>query len=155
MKTGVEWQVCNLELSKRLRELGVKQESEFQWADLILMSVKAGDKKSAPVKRPYWHIIHFPNYPKTGNEPNEWYELSGKEMIAAFTVAELGEMLPESRFPTGEWIEQWKYQNTFGVELKRYADMGAAIQTLWSVNAHTEADARAKMFCYLLGNKLI
>lgn len=32
MKQGMEWQVSNLELSKKLRDLGVPQESLFLWA---------------------------------------------------------------------------------------------------------------------------
>ena len=30
-REGIEWQVSNLELSKKLKELGVKQESLFYW----------------------------------------------------------------------------------------------------------------------------
>lgn len=68
----LEQQVTNLELSKKLKELGVKQESYF-----------------------YWRKLDNP-YP----DQSEWYidTKKGKlalikEIYSAFTVAELGEML--------------------------------------------------------------
>jgi len=68
-----EYQVCNLELSKRLKELGVKQESLWYWD----------------------HIIDKDDFDKGE------YNLSFKEchhgdtddLICAFTVAELGSLL--------------------------------------------------------------
>lgn len=71
----LEDQVVSLELSKKLKELGVKQESIFSWLQ----------------------------YPHTrAGEPNEW-ELSYTKLpvdnplwVSAFTVAELGEMLKQA-----------------------------------------------------------
>ena len=62
----VEHQVCSHELAKRLAELGVRQESVFWWVDGKL-TYTGGRASHAP--------------------------LHGG--IAAFTVAELGEMLPD------------------------------------------------------------
>lgn len=70
----------------------------------------------------------------------------GVEVYSAFTVAELGEMLPEMYIHTdkkdnGYW--NIRYQNPNG-GMSDYIIGGA-----------TEADARAKMLIYLLENKLI
>src|SRR5437868_5642219 len=75
----LEDQVTNLELSKRLKELGVKQESLFWWEFYI-----SGD----------------PELKRAGEqeciegESEPWYP--SKDCISAFTVAELGEMLPKN-----------------------------------------------------------
>lgn len=119
----LEQQVTSLELSKRLRELGVKQESYFTWIDL---GMQRGCELS---------IGGF-----------------DKDDVSAFTVAELGEMLPSSimREQTVYGLacckhdEEWEilYDNT-------------AIGILKIEMADTEAEARGKMLVYLLENKLI
>ena len=62
----LEHQVCSHELAKRLAELGVRQESVFWWVDGKLTY--------------------------TGGRASHAPQQGG---IAAFTVAELGEMLPD------------------------------------------------------------
>ena len=69
----LENQVCSLELAKKLKELGVKQEGLFKWHSKL-------DGKG---NRVYTEIVYLPI----------------KQMeqdYSAFTVAELGEMLPNS-----------------------------------------------------------
>lgn len=71
----LEDQVCSLELAKRLKELGVKQESAFFWTL---------DKRTKKIW--LWQAAEE----LQRMEPERW------EIIAsAFTVAELGEMLPQ------------------------------------------------------------
>ena len=65
----LEQQVCSLELAKKLKELGVKQESLWWWKPFL-------NAKSEEVK---WIIS---NNTSSFGKP-----------ISAFTVAELGEML--------------------------------------------------------------
>lgn len=60
-------QVCSIDLSKRLKELGVKQESYFYWA----ANGNNGDQ---------WEVHHF----------NQSYSSD----YSAFSAAELGELLP-------------------------------------------------------------
>lgn len=67
----LENQVCSLELSKRLKELGVKQKSYFIWANNNLI-------------------------PRISMMELDKHELFETHICAAFTVAELGEMLPAS-----------------------------------------------------------
>lgn len=108
----LENQVCQLDLAKRLKELGVKQESYWKWDE-------------------FGHLLDI------------YYEEKnpGVPFVSAFTVAELGEMLPKD-------IDTYK------------TDKG----TFWChdpitegmfFEEKTEADARAKMLIYLLENKVI
>jgi hypothetical protein len=119
----LENQVVSLDLAKRLKELGVKQESLFAW-DMAAKEPK----------------LQFAN----GN-------LSNTE-ISAFTVAELGELL---KLQLGNMPIHWN--DNFGQwyfwpteELKEKLPY----PTL-PISANTEADARGKMLCYLLENKII
>lgn len=83
----LESQVVSLDIAKKLKELGVKQESCFAWVDHTI----DGTSESLMLL-----FIGGKNY---------------KKMFSAFTVAELGEMLQEeeSELPTylsstGEWV---------------------------------------------------
>ncbi len=111
----LEDQVTNLELSKKLKELGVKQESLFVWYGL-----------------PFW-------IPVLDTFKNK----DGLELYSAFTVAELGEMLPHHVTSTKSinnyWYSDWQFNN--GTEHVEESDK--------------EADVRAKMLIYLIENKLI
>ena len=132
----LEKQVTSLDLSKRLKELGVKQESLFWWAE-------------------YRHGHLHPDW--KWQVTDSLYEGDYdhyRNAVSAFTVAELGEMLPASRALSGNrWFEYWKYDDAWGIQLQ--TQVRDAMQTLWSVLEPTEADARAKMLIYLLENKLI
>lgn len=132
----LENQVVSLELAKKLKELGVKQESLYFWFDL---------KEEL--------------YPRCC----KGWVYKKEHMISAFTVAELGEMLPfaivqdgtiykpECYIPEGYTDgDGTKISNKFGVTYVNHY-MG---QTLMYCEANTEADARAKMLCYLLENKM-
>ncbi len=123
-KVKLEDQVCSLGLAKRLKELGVKQESIFSW-------YRKGFYISQDVKyearEPYVTFAQG-----EGEFPFE-------RLAAAFTVAELGEMLPErtdSKNIGGQWEVYW-----YGEKESRYAT--------------TEADARAKMLIDLIEKGLV
>jgi hypothetical protein len=73
-------QVCSLELAKRLKELGVQQESVFAWLVESDGSGTLTTKDDRPQRSFY--------------RADEW--------CSAFTVAELGELLPESIELNGE-----------------------------------------------------
>lgn len=120
-------QVCSLELAKKLKELGVKQESFFVWSQV--------HEGFAITRR------------------------SLEEEIAAFTVAELGEMLPVRIDAKGKKDARQRlayyldYQaGGFSVCYSHHLDIR---QVLAEVSSDTEADARAKCLIYLLENKLI
>lgn len=130
-------QVCTLELAQKLKELGVGQQSTFYWCK---------PEDSPEMTYPNW-ILNFGKITSL-NRSLPW------QYLAAFTVAELGEMLPDE-FDADEvtcFI-------TITRGLRRYWSVGYRPNgNPWVRYAHdgdTEADARAKMLIYLLENKLI
>ena len=127
-----EDQVVNLELSKRLKELGVKQESVFHWVE--------GEMGGMSVSQ----IGVF-----------GWTEKSAR--CSAFTVAELGEMLPVGIKPQGTVsslrIETFGEPKKWRIQYMRFDDVGAWVNDREPLNPCTdekEADARAKMLIHLI-----
>ena len=91
-------QVVNLELSKRLKELGVKQESLFQWIEEFDNEFKI-----------YPSSPHFPHPDWRHINTIDYYSYS------AFTASELLEMLP-SEIKNGE-------RTPFGLVVEKYCDI--------------------------------
>lgn len=131
----IEEQVTNLELSKKLKELGVEQrpskgEVYFTWG-------WGGLKPEYRVNVWYaetdenWFILYG------GEESShDWYR--------AFTVAELGEMLPVNTVKN-YWIKE-------AVDGSRYYELVTDYEKFTDEN---EANARAECLIYLIENKLI
>tara|TARA_R110000851_G_scaffold202598_1_gene354359 strand:+ start:182 stop:670 length:489 start_codon:yes stop_codon:yes gene_type:complete len=158
----LESQVCSLELAQKLKELGVKQESLWEWY------IK-GDESFV-----------------TGGDASIHFEIEGFTCsCSAYTVAELGEGLPQvvvfpdpvdvpenentqrlRESPEGRiLLEEMSYKgllstgkpNGWFVYYKGYDILGSPIMigAKQIGKSETEADARAKMRIYLLENKLI
>jgi hypothetical protein len=132
-------QVCSLELAKRLAELGVKQESYFYW-------VNWSSERHA---RSGWHIEEGAH--------------RDCESIAAFTVAELGKMLPHSVNVGKQSISYWDIKEKFWhndgrriyeMYFDSYLGVPESPQQR-SFRETTEADARARMMVFLLENKFV
>lgn len=138
----LENQVVSLELAKKLKELGVEQESLFYWKEF--RAFRDGEE------------IEPNYYLKTKEEVFD----SGHNYFSAFTVAELGEMLPsEINFPfkNGKRRSRNSSLKSYfgnGLNWKNVIYTKAGEAGAW-VNGNTEADARAKMFIYLIENKKI
>lgn len=131
--TPLTQQVTSLEWSKTLKALGLKQESVCGWRFQNPFS-------SAP---PIWLVRHC-------SASEEWI---GDESYAAYTVAELGEILPDGFYSLKD--------SGGGVLPKLWAAYSFA-DTLKDEHAtshielaDTEANARAAMLEYLIKNKLI
>jgi hypothetical protein len=133
----LEQQVCSLDLAKRLKELGCKQdEREYYW----LRAVE--DRKEHFILKYNLFAVREPG------------------RVAAFTVAELGEMLPPCIEPeegTDSWLDIRKLENevTDGGWRVSYVDAGNEDDEDPDMTAATFAEAMAKMLVYLLENKLI
>jgi hypothetical protein len=127
-------QVCSLELSKRLKELGVKQESHFIWSEI-----------SSP--ETLWCVNAYEN--KYSYDTAPWY--------AAFTVAELHMLLPAG-------ITFLRGRDGFSCQMglfRQYSQISGSqepekwLKARGSFNYRSEADAAARMLIYLVENKLI
>ena len=137
-------QVCSLELAKRLKELGVKQDSLFYyraWENPL-----AGIFKESDVNEERWRIYFY----------EDKYSKSRDWEISSFTVAELGEMLPDllSSLTASGSDKQFIYQKNNGIHGIGYWE-GGNKQVFPIFSSSKEADARAQMLIYLLENGLI
>lgn len=129
----LEDQVCSLELSKRLKELGVKQESIFVW--------EYYDDQC--------HGVKFIPYAVVPDNYNKF------QLFSAFTVGELGEILNsfENNLKNYELDFYTTYDN-YNIVLKpnRVLDIECVC---FYVKDILEANARAKMLVYLIESDLM
>jgi len=102
---NLENQVCSLELSKRLKELGIKQESLFYWIEDYELYSDEPQLLYAPTEQ-------FSN----GNGELDWPRNNPENCHSAFTVAELGELLPSHRFVSMRYQNKngWRCKDRFG-----------------------------------------
>lgn len=121
----LESQVVSLELAKKMKELGAPQESYFYWKT-------DEDSKS--------YIV---------NHNSRYMHSKGVIEANAYTVAELGEMLPESIYRE-KTASNRSFSSVKTSENKWYVEYYDL-----SFTEDTEADARAKMWIYLKENNLI
>lgn len=110
----LEQQVCSLDLAKRLKELGVKQESYFWWC----------------------------RYKENGWALSSEIGTESLEEVAAFTVAELGEMLGANVFSSKSVSGSWLVELLGGGKGRSFYEK-------------TEANARAKMLIQLIEQGLL
>jgi len=117
-------QIVSLKLSKPLKELGVKQESLFYWVNGELISNENFQNMDLLERILFSQEVH--------------------EYYSAFTVSELGGMLPD-------WTETVKRMKDDWVCIIRHKHNDINDYSF----GETEANARAKMLIYLLENKLM
>lgn len=103
----LEQTVCTYEQAKRLFELGINQSLLFVWCDTLLGTEEDSEKR-VPKTILFYSAVVEGEIVAASAMPDVWdredYEI--KEMYPAFTVAELGVMLPPSstfKTPDGEW----------------------------------------------------
>jgi hypothetical protein len=135
----LEKQVCNQILAKKLKELGVKQESLFYWDSHATEKIQKG------------------------------YGITSDGEFSAFTSSELGEMLPNSvgKYSISSYSmtreEQKKGGHLGWIDGEPVKGRGYCVYLSGgllygrdrSYVADTEADARAKMLIYLIENNLV
>lgn len=137
----IEDQVCSLELSKKLKTLGVKQESAFYWMPHYRWSF-GGKLTEKDILN--WSV-QYADYCE--EEP---------KLISAFTVAELGEMLPsgfywkERKAQLGLEISTYGKPKKYRVQYRHLTSNDCSKD--FPLNAHSEnswADSLAKMLICL------
>ena len=129
MALPLESQVCSLDLARRLKELGVKQESSNAWCRNANFGFRL---------IPHGIGLTLEQYVQA-------------EKYSAFTVAELGEMLPESITIGMEKLWQGTYKQGSGWTCG-YMNPKSSQAAEWCA---TEADARAKCLIYLIEEGLL
>lgn len=132
----IEHQVVSQVLASRLKELGVKQDAYFTWQN---------------TRDGYLFLWSETDY--------EHRSVSGDRdglCASAFTVAELGKMLPDDVVSTFEdMLLTSKAGSEWKVWYAAFEDPEFPFDFKFEQIAPTEADARAKMLIYLLENNLI
>jgi hypothetical protein len=118
-------QVVSLELSRKLKSLNVEQESLHYWANTV-----------GQTDQSCWRI-----------EPK--IEDAAMEYMSAFTVAELGELIPMG-FPLPE-----RFSDIRNGVMKSFRAVFTFHEAIIEIIDNSEANIRAKMLVYLLENKLI
>lgn len=150
----LESQVTNLELSKKLKELGVEQESLCWWQ--ATYSHPMGytcedceentnpDEKGVPRVTPHpcsWHVAVYDEVQEEGFD------------ISAFTVAELGEMLLKGCWDSGSCNGGHEVGFSNGNPLPS-ENLKEGVDRYFIID-ESEANARALMLIYLLENNLL
>ncbi len=123
-------QVISLELATKLKELGVKQDSIWYWVQF-------------PLSPEYiLGLRTFKGCLVNSSDDNGGSYITGGDPISAFTVAELGALLPElclSGKASSKYYNCWWMETMLG-PIKHYN----------SCQSVKEADARALMLIWLI-----
>ena len=135
MKT-LNQQLVSLELAQKMKEFGFKQESFFVW-----LHSKVDNKAT---------ILENLNMD---------LDTENFKYFSAYTVAELGEMLPDNIKANSNsyWLKtaKTKLSTDQTYHVVYYEDNHPIDGEVISFTADTEADARGKMLIYLVENNLI
>lgn len=145
----LEQQVCSLELATKLKQLGIEQKSLFYWAKFFYLE---GKSHQWGVESKEQNELEVHEYGHTKIEDVENY--------SAFTVAELGEMLPAR-------IRNEKTGNLDFLRMHKGDDSRQDVRDNFTAEYHTtfepplcritadsEANCRAKMLIYLIEHNL-
>jgi hypothetical protein len=147
----LENQVCSLELSKKLKELGVKQESLFYW--VIGCEQFCTEDKPSIINSEFHDIIT--------EEWGDCHSYKKEEIYSAFTFAELGRILPkeiksDDKFHPYQLNCKWElhYSDIYmwHITYIKYPNDKILDYLIYDKN---EANARAKMLIYLIKNGLV
>lgn len=142
----MEKHVTSLELSKKLKELGVPQKSQFYWT-------QGTDEYGNYVD--HWYVVFHPNGVSSEALAKGW-------IVSAFLASELGDMLPSEiniPFKNGKpRASNSKLKSYFGngTEEGYYPVMYTKVgqEYIWIVGEN-EVEARAKMLIHLIEQKLL
>lgn len=121
----LEDQVCTLEQAKKLRELGITQDSLFYWID------RAGQSRVVFEKN-----IEF---------------LDQLPIISAYTVAELGEMLPYSYLVVSDKVLGERIFTIWKLDDRLKLDNISGLHKYYE----NEAEARADLLIHLIENGIV
>ncbi len=143
----LEDQVISLSLAKRLKELGVKQDALYWWSE---------------------HTVPATLWNEHDLSENDPYAGVSEQSYAAFTVAELGEILPARIEVKDPMIPKFDGTHFASLEVRKHSSWEAVYiiynrGICYILNGYekgarfhgTEAEARGLMLEYLLKNNLL
>ncbi len=136
---NIREQVISHDIAKKLKELGIKQKSYFYWIkeDISDFNIAISCKNV--------DFIYMDDYGFNVIDTKFSFKIDVTDYYSAFTVSELGEMLPR-RIYTKRYLKCRIIENTWACINKHNH-----VTTL----GLTEADARAIMLIYLIKNNII
>lgn len=139
----IEKQVCTFEQAKRLKELGVEQVSFFYHYQTFINSVE--EFKIIPSQyEDYGSILN------TGCIERVIGGMTTNQFYSAFTVAELGVMLPPDLWASYSYTDD---ELSFACHFwKQIDDSQHFSNSFYRKYAETEAEARANILILLLQN---
>lgn len=137
----LEQQVCSLESAKRLKELGISQQSLYSYVDM-------GDyrQKKYSGYKPYFKLVDYDC--AKARRYNEFPD----EQYSAYTVAELVELLPNRLVGKNFILELVIFKGNQEYTIGYRGE--PSDKNIWA-GADTLANAIAKMLIYLIENKLM
>lgn len=134
----LEDQVTSFELSKRLKELGVKQDSYFYWC-----LDKDGLNGGLPL---FYRLQDIRRLNQSFYYP--------KDRIAAFTVAELLEILPLINGNPLQLLKGYSILEYSPTYFSKYDQILMSYETIETLKDENSANCLAKMLLYLIENGL-
>lgn len=144
----LESQVASLDLSKRLHELGVRVESNFYWIceRTDTKAYREEQKRKEVMSKEFGDAVYPPSVCLEDYDRND-YEY---ESFKAFTVAELGLMMPVG----SKMIKHLHCENEFVWSFRYQHDTGEKFLEVVECD-YSEADCRAEALISLIEKNII
>lgn len=148
----IENQVCTLKQAEKLKELGVVRQSFFYYYQCIV-----NGRETMPIVN--YVNFDYGEYVENESINNAIYGNTRNEYYSAFTVAELGVMLPDYEASREKGYEfrpyQQYYSHTQRVEWKFDNPFTSYRRDTIVTSTKTEAEARAAMLIWLIEERHI
>lgn len=152
----LENQVCSLELAKRLKELGVKQESLVYWLNIQHcihtkvkedgFTVETDEKGNVIIDRIEYRISLGSPFAWDIDEDNTW---------SAFTLSEILEMMPLINACSFQLMKGISFAECEPRYYARYDQLLLSCEEIEQNLDKNPANSCAKMLIHLLENKLM
>jgi hypothetical protein len=148
----IEQQVISIEIAKKLKSLGVRQDSVYYWLYIPEKEIFDSNINRRRVRKESYKLLPWIKNKAVHNE-----------VWAAFNVAELGEMLPAGApIPHNTRFGKWFKSSELVIKKlpqncdwhAQFVNPNTGVKSV-GFTADTEADARGELLLFLLRNNLV